>query len=171
MTAATKRKLRVFLKYALFALLSLLLQESLLSRLPVAGVTAVLLPVTVACAAMHLGTERGALFGLCAGALWALSGAADGGLLLLGSAVSGALCGWLCDAVFNRRLLTALLLTALSLVLTLLPPLFVRLYLSGGGAAALLLTLRQLALSLLLCLPVYPIGNRLGKAGDGAWTA
>lgn len=171
MAAGTKRKLRVFLKYALFALLSLLLQESLFSRLPVAGVTAVLLPVTVACAAMHLGTERGALFGLCAGALWALSGAADGGLLLLAAAVSGALCGWLCDAVFSRSLLTAFLLTALSLFLALFPPLLVRLYLSGGGTALLLLTLRQAALSLLLCLPAYPLGKRLGKAGDGAWTA
>ncbi len=171
MTAATKRRLRMGIQYAIYALAVLLLQDTLLSRLPIAGVHLMLVPVAASCASMWLGAEKGGCLGVAMGTLWALSGAADGGILLLGLTVSCVLGGWLCDAVFQRRLTSALLACAMTLLITLTPVLLVRLYLSGGGVRHVALFLRQILLSLLLCPPAYVVGKWLGKAGDSAWTA
>ena len=59
MTAAAKRRLRMGIKYAIYALAVLLLQDTLLSRLPIAGVHLMLVPVAASCASMWLGAEKG----------------------------------------------------------------------------------------------------------------
>ncbi|MBQ7566523.1 MAG: hypothetical protein IJT18_05325 [Oscillospiraceae bacterium] len=170
MTSAKKRTLLMWGVYALLALLALLVQDTLLSRLPVAQVRLCLIPVTVACVAMQVGGESGALFALIVGAVWALSGVPDGGFRLLGLTVGGILSGGLCDTALNRRLSAALLLSAMTLVITETPPLVVRLLLYGGGGRDVALLARRLLLSLPLAVPMWLVCTRIRKAGERRWT-
>ena len=170
MTPAKKRTLLMWGVYALLALFALLVQDTLLSRLPVAQVRLCLLPVTVACVAMQVGGEAGALFALIVGTVWALSGVPDGGFRLLGLTVGGALSGGLCDTALNRRLSAALILGAMTLAITETPPFFARLYLYGGGAREVALLVRQLLLSLPLAAPMWLVCARIRKAGERRWT-
>ena len=170
MTSAKKRTLLMWGLYALLALFALLVQDTLLSRLPVAQVRLCLIPVTVACVAMHVGGEQGALFALIVGAVWALSGVPDGGFRLLGLTFGGILSGGLCDTALNRRLSAALLLSAMTLAITETPPFLMRLFLYGGGWREAALLVRQLLLSLPLAVPMWLLFARIRKAGERRWT-
>lgn len=170
MTPAKKRTLLMWGLYALLTLLALLAQDTLLARLPVAQVRLCLIPVVAACVAMHVGASAGGVYALIAGAVWALSGTPDGGVRLLGLTVGGVLAGWLCDAMLNRRLSAAILLSAAALALTETPPLLLRLYLYGGGAQDFALLVRQILLSLPLAVPMWLLCARIRKAGERRWT-
>ena len=61
------KKLRVFLEYAVYLLLAMLLQGLLFSRLSIFGVKGFVLPAAVVAAGMYLGGVRGAVFGICLG--------------------------------------------------------------------------------------------------------
>ena len=61
------RKMRVFLEYAVYLLLAMLLQGLLFSRLSIFGVKGFVLPAAAVGAGMYLGGVRGAVFGLCLG--------------------------------------------------------------------------------------------------------
>ena len=61
------KKLRVFLEYAVYLLLAMLLQGLLFSRLSIFGVKGFVLPAAVVAAGMYLGGMRGAVFGICLG--------------------------------------------------------------------------------------------------------
>ena len=58
------KKLRVFLEYAVYLLLAMLLQGLLFSRLSIFGVKGFVLPAAVVAAGMFLGGMRGAVFGI-----------------------------------------------------------------------------------------------------------
>lgn len=61
------KKMRVFLEYAVYLLLAMLLQGLLFSRLSIFGVKGFVLPAAVVAAGMFLGGVRGAVFGICLG--------------------------------------------------------------------------------------------------------
>ena len=60
-------KMRVFLEYAVYLLLAMLLQSLLFSRLSIFGVKGFILPAAAVAAGMFLGGVRGAVFGICLG--------------------------------------------------------------------------------------------------------
>lgn len=151
--------------YALLLALTALAQDTVLGPHPVAGVHLCLMPVTVACVAVFAGAEKGALCGLIAGTVWALGGTADGGAWIVCLTVCGAASGYLCDAVFTRRLAAGVLMSLMSLILTLGPILLIRLYLDGGEEIRWILFLRQVILSLPTSLPIYGLCVLIRKVG------
>ena len=66
-------KMRVFLEYAVYLLLAMLLQSLLFSRLIIFGVKGFILPAAAVAAGMFLGGVRGAVFGICLGLFTDLS--------------------------------------------------------------------------------------------------
>ena len=66
-------KMRVFLEYAVYLLLAMLLQSLLFSRLSIFGVKGFILPAAAVAAGMFLGGVRGAVFGICLGLFTDLS--------------------------------------------------------------------------------------------------
>ena len=66
-------KMRLFLEYAVYLLLAMLLQSLLFSRLSIFGVKGFILPAAAVAAGMFLGGVRGAVFGICLGLFTDLS--------------------------------------------------------------------------------------------------
>lgn len=151
--------------YALFFLIVLLLQDVLLGKFAIAGVRLLLIPMAVACVAVQTGAEKGGAFALAAGVIWALSGAANGGVSLVALTFCGLGCGYLCDAVFHRRLGAAVLLCLMTQIVTLLAVFFVRSYLEAAGLGSLRLMLRQILLSLPLSPLFYWCCREIRKVG------
>ncbi len=143
--------------YGLLVLLSMTVQTVILGHTRVLGTKFALLPVVLACITMHLGAEKGGLFGLVVGTVWCLSGADGGGMNIL-SMTAAALCaGYLCDRYLNRNILAALLMSLLSLLIVQGALFFIKAYLASAGIGALGRALLQTVLSLPTFLVYYPI--------------
>ena len=67
------KKMRVFLVYAVYLLIAMLLQGLLFSRLSILGVKGFVLPAAAVAAGMFLGGVRGAVFGIYLGLITAMS--------------------------------------------------------------------------------------------------
>ena len=160
MTRLNKRTILMWALYALFFLTVLLLQDAVLSKYSLRGARPVLVPLAAFCTALHTDAEKGGLFGLITGVFWALTGAADGGLMIFFMTFGSVLCGYLCSAYFHPRVLPAVVLSMLSLALCLLSGGLSRVYIEG-------LCLRSLApvgLQLLMALPAAPLMHWCCKA-------
>lgn len=106
--------LRKWLSYALALLGVWCLDAYLLSRIPVFGVTPVLLPVAVTAVSVLEGVSGGAGFGFAAGLLWASYPGGYGSRVLL-LTVMGMLCGALAQYALAQTLLGCLLCSAAAL--------------------------------------------------------
>lgn len=98
------------LMWALYALLLLavaVIQGVIFGRARYFGTKLSLIPVAVACIAMHGGAEDGGVFGLAAGLFWCLSGGDGGGVLIILCTLCALAAGYLCDRYLNRNLLSA----------------------------------------------------------------
>ncbi len=160
MARTNRRTILMWVLYALFFLVVLLLQDAVFSKYSFWGVRIVLAPLATACVAAHTGTEKGGLFCLLCGLFWALTGASDGGITLFFMTFAGVLCGYLCSAFFHPRVLPVAVLSLLSLAMCLVPASLVRIYLEG-------LNLRSLApvgLQVLLAVPAAPLLHWCSKA-------
>jgi rod shape-determining protein MreD len=105
---------RIVLKwilYAVLALFALLVQTCVLGSVTLLGAQFCLLPVAAACVAGREGRDNGALFGLCCGVFWAISGVRYGAIYILAMTVAGALCGLCCELWMRRSLVSSLLLS------------------------------------------------------------
>lgn len=69
--------------YALLLLAVAVIQGVIFGRARYFGTKLSLIPVAVACIAMHGGAEDGGVFGLAAGLFWCLSGGDGGGVLII----------------------------------------------------------------------------------------
>lgn len=112
-----------------------------------------LIPVAVACVAMLNGAENGGAFGLAAGTVWCLAGGDGGGVTLMLLTGCALLSGWLCDRYLTRRLLSAAMMSLLSLFIVQGALFAFKYYLGTVGASAL----RLLPLQLLLSMPACPL--------------
>ena len=160
MTRVNQKTVLMWALYALFFLAVLLLQDAVFSKYTIRGARPVLVPLAVFCTAAHTDAENGGLFGLFAGLFWALTGAADGGLMLLFMTFGGVLCGYLCSAFFHPRVLPAAVLSMLCLALCLLSCGLIRIYLEGLS----LRSLTPVGLQLLMALPAAPLAHWCCKA-------
>ncbi len=112
--------------YALLLLVGLLLQNVILSHIPILGVRVMFLPVLVVAVGLFEGGIRGGYFGLAAGALCDLLLSSQGVLFTVLFPVYGFVSGFLVDFYLNRRLFSysvmavgALLLAGLAQMLNL----------------------------------------------------
>lgn len=151
--------------YALYFLAVCLLQSVYLGQFTVADVHIFLIPVAVSSVCVCVGAEYAGTFALAAGLFWALMGGSDGATVLVCLTVSGCLSGYLCDAVFTRRLASAVVMALLSLTVTLVGVALVRAYLDGFGLWTLKLCLRQLIFSVPFAPALYWVAKTIRKAG------
>ena len=151
--------------YALLFLLVMVLQTVVFGRARFFGAKLSLVPVAVACIAMQCGAERGGAFGLAAGTVWCLSGGDGGGVTLVLLTVCALLSGWFCDCYLNRRLLSAALMSLLSLLVVQGALFAFKFYLGTAGSSFWRLLPVQLALSMLACPPIYWAAWGIRKAG------
>ena len=151
--------------YAVLFLFTMLLQTVVFGHLRVWGVKLSLLPVAVVCIALQTGHEGGGLFGLLAALVWQFTGADDGSLALITFTLCGILAGWLCDAVYARRITVALALSLGALVFHEGAAFLLKFYLNGAELALIRWVPLTAALSVLACLPLYLLAKAIGKVG------
>ena len=80
-------------------------------------------------------------------------------------AVCGALAGYLCDRYLVRNLVSALLMSLMSLLICQISLFLFKCFFTSIGAEGFLPVLVQVGLSLLLCPPVYLAAWAIRKAG------
>ena len=134
---ARYKKAVMWALYALLMLTVFVIQGVVFGRTRYFGTKLSLLPVALACIAMHAGAENGGDFGLAAGTFWCLSGGDGAGLLILLCTLCAVAVGYLCDRYLNRNFLSALMMSLLTLIV----------------------------LSMLACPPVYLAAWAIGKVG------
>lgn len=159
---------RNYIKWALYAalfLLTVLVQTTVFGRVRFFGVKLSLLPVAMVCIAMQAGHETGGLFGLLAALGWYALGADDGTLSIVTFTVIGVLAGWLCDNVFPRRFLPALLLSLGALLLHEGALYLIKFYLGSATAELAIWVPITVGLSLAACPVIYLPAKLIGKVG------
>ena len=98
---ARYKKAVMWALYALLMLTVFVIQGVVFGRTRYFGTKLSLLPVALACIAMHAGAENGGVFGLAAGTFWCLSGGDGAGLLILLCTLCAVAVGYLCDRYLN----------------------------------------------------------------------
>lgn len=168
----TKKQRQQILKWSLYAVMLLalsVLQDVLLSRMRINGATTELVPVGIFLICLLEGLESGSVFALVAACLYHFSGTADGNysiVFITGIAVFVTL---LRQAYLRSGFGSAMLLTALAMVLY-------ELMVFGIGVFLGLTTVQRITgfgitagLSLAVAPLIYPIALSIGKIGGEVW--
>lgn len=153
--------------YAAALLLAELLQTAVFGGLPL-GIVPCVMPVAVVCIAMFEGGERGAVFGLAGGCLWAWGTALSmyGAFCIVILAVTGAATGLITERYLLQGVPTALCISTVSLLLTDgLYVLFQAVYGNIPGRAFFTLFIPECLLSLALGLIFYAIAAQISRIG------
>ncbi len=162
----TYRNVLMWALYAVLFLAVLVLQTVAFGDRRFFGVKLSLIPVAVVCIAMQSDHEAGGLFALVAALVWCFTGADGGSLAIVTLTVAGILAGYLCDAVYARRLVPALCLS-LGAVLFHEGALFlIKYYLEEADLGLWLWLPKQAGLSVLACPPIYGLAKAIGKVGE-----
>ena len=164
MHATYKNALMWTLYGVLFVLLAVV-QTVIFGRAQFFGVKLALIPVGVACVAMHCGAESGALYGLCCGTVWCFTGASGGALHIVLLTLCGAVVGYLCDRYLVRQLVSALLMSLLALAVCQSVLFLFQCYLGTVYLGTIYTLPIQIGLSLLPCPPVYVAAWAIRKVG------
>lgn len=170
MTREKKQNIRMWALYVLFFLAVRLLQDGILAKFPIADTVLNPLPMAAVCVSIWTGAEKGGLFALVMGLFCAQESGVYGGALLFALVCSALVGGWLCEAVFNRCLLAAVLLCAASLLLYIGAEFIVRAWLVGAHVGHFRIALRQTILTLPLAPVLYFVCGKIRKEG-AQWTA
>lgn len=141
--------------YGVMFLLAMVVQTVLFGHERILGAKFALLPVALACITMHTGAEHGGLFGLIAGTVWCLSDGDGGGLSVISMTVAALAAGYLCDRYLNRNLLSAVMMSAMSLLICQGLLCLLKLYLGAVDASAILTFFAQVLISVPWFLPFY----------------
>lgn len=164
-----RRKYLNILKILLHAaalLVVYLFQTTVFTQLPILGVKPLLLPVAVACVALHEGTVRGAAFGLFAGILCDAALNQPAVLFTILLTGGGLVIGYLTETVVARGFPSCVLCTAVLLVLCTAAQV-VKLLVAGGGmqlAGVWSTALLQSLYSVLFVLPLYYMARMMNRA-------
>ena len=162
---ARYKKAVMWALYALLMLTVFVIQGVVFGRTRYFGTKLSLLPVALACIAMHAGAENGGVFGLAAGTFWCLSGGDGAGLLILLCTLCAVAVGYLCDRYLNRNFLSALMMSLLTLIVMQGLLFLFKRYLGQTGEEGWGILLKQIGLSMLACPPVYLAAWAIGKVG------
>ena len=112
------KKLRVFLEYAVYLLLAMLLQGLLFSRLSIFGVKGFVLPAAVVAAGMYLGGMRGAVFGICLGLVTDMSYTASSFMYTIVFALIGFGAGFASEFYINKSFLVFMVMSVIAVLLS-----------------------------------------------------
>ena len=165
---SSKAQLRVKMTlYALVLILAELLQTSVFGELNL-GIAPCVMPVAVACISLFEGSERGCIFGLAGGCLWAWSTALSmyGAFVIVALTVIGTLAGLITERLLLRGIQTALSISAAALALT--DGLRTLTWIFSGrvpGGALFTLLLPQSLVALLFCFLFYAIVSKISQIG------
>ena len=128
----------------------------LLNRIPILGVTPMLLPLAAVAVAVLEGTVAGAGFGLAVGILCDAVYFGTNGAMTLGICVAGMLAGALAQTLLRQNLLGCLLCSLLALAAIDGVRILTRLLLGKGELGAMLsLAGREILISMIFVFPVY----------------
>lgn len=164
------QKAQARIKYTLYAaivLLAYLLEDAAFSPLNILY-TPLIMPIAVCAIGLCEDQEKGGIFGLAAGLLWAFSTDFNmyGAWRILTLTVIGISAGMLSQRYLLKGLKTLILLSIPSLCLS--DGLYVLFRSLGGtlpGAAFFTLFLPQALISLLFCLLLYPMAGYVSRIG------
>ena len=170
MAPEKKQNLKMWGLYVLFFLAVRLLQDGILAKLPIANAVLYPLPMAAVCVSIWTGAEKGGLFALVMALFCAQESGAYSGVFLFSLVCCALIGGWLSEAVFNRRLLAAVLLCAVSLAVCLGTEYLFRAWMFGARLGQLRIALRQLVLTLPLAPALYGVCKRIRKVG-AQWMA
>ncbi len=112
------KKLRVFLEYAVYLLLAMLLQGLLFSRLSIFGVKGFVLPAAVVAAGMYLGGMRGAVFGICLGLVTDMSYTESSFMYTIVFALIGFGAGFASEFYINKSFLVFMVMGVIAVLLS-----------------------------------------------------
>ena len=112
------KKLRVFLEYAVYLLLAMLLQGLLFSRLSIFGVKGFVLPAAVVAAGMYLGGVRGAVFGICLGLVTDMSYTESSFMYTIVFALIGFGAGFASEFYRNKSFLVFMVMSVIAVLLS-----------------------------------------------------
>ena len=160
-----KKQILMWALCALFLLVVLVLQDTVLGRMQPFGAPFCLVPVAALCVAMQQGGEKGSLFCLGAGLLLTLSGTSDGGLWIFFLTLAGGFCGWLCATVFHPRLIPTVVLSLLSFTVILAVISLIHIYLEGLPFQTVFRIFRQVASAVPFTPVFHWCAKALGKVG------
>ena len=166
MSSKTQFRVKMAL-YAAVLILAELLQTSVFGQLDL-GVVPCVMPVAVACISIFEGSERGCVFGLAGGCLWAWSTSLTmyGAWCIVTLPAIGFLAGLVTERFLLRGLKTALSISAGAVVLTDGLLVLTRIF-SGRMPFSALVTnfVPECLLSLVLCLLIYAIAAQISQIG------
>lgn len=166
MSSKTQFRVKMAL-YAAVLILAELLQTSVFGGLSL-GIVPCVMPVAVVCISLFEGAQRGSVFGLAGGCLWAWSTALSmyGAWCIVILTVTGALAGLITERFLLRGVKTALCISAAALLLT--DGLYVLVGAVSGRIplnAFVTIFIPECLLSLLLCLLFYWITAQISRIG------
>jgi len=154
--------------YGIAALLIFFLERCVFSRLPVMGVTPMMIPLTVVMVAAFEGSTAGAVFGLGAGTLCVICFARLSPWLILGFTLVGLLCGITTQYAISRSLAGCLLCTAMTLGLGDLSRILYWMLFRDASLRPLLgIAVPEIVYSLVLTLPIYFLFSRVYQKVGG----
>ena len=143
-------KMRVFLEYAVYLLLAMLLQSLLFSRLIIFGVKGFILPAAAVAAGMFLGGVRGAVFGICLGLFTDLSFTDSTFMYTLVFSILGFGAGFASEFYINKSFFVFMVMSVAAVLMTGLVQLLSAAIFSG---AELLPGLKTVLLQTVLSIP------------------
>lgn len=162
---ATYKNALMWVLYSVLFLLLVVLQTVVFGRVRFFDAKLSLIPVCIACVAMHCGAEAGALYGLCCGTFWCFTGVSGGALLIVLLSACGAVIGYLCDRYLVRQFLSALLMSLLALAVCQTVLFLFQWNLGTIPVSTIRVLPVQIGLSLLACPPVYLCAWAIRKVG------
>lgn len=165
----THKQWLCFLKWTIYTLMfvvTLTIQNTILSRVPIFGVKLDLIPPCLICVALIEGGEQGGVFALCTSLVWALSGSDFGFVSILVLTAGAIFSAWLCTVLLRRGLLSCALCCLAALLIHESCIFLMRLYLGTVTPIQYLLVLLPGVLFSLIGCPVfYYLSRAISKIG------
>ena len=166
MTSKTQFRIKMAL-YAVILIVAELLQTSVFGSMSF-GLVPSVMPVAVSCISVCEGAERGSIFGLAGGCLWAWSTRLTfyGAWCILLLTATGILAGIITDRYLLQGIKTALSISAGALLLT--DGLYTIYGIFSGSIPPyvfITVFLPEALIALVLCLVIYPITAHISRIG------
>lgn len=159
------KKVRIFLQYAVYLILTMFLQGVLFSRISIFGAKGMLMPAAVVGAGLYLGGVKGAVFGIFMGIFTDIGFSENTVLFTIIFPVLGFLSGFLAEFYINKNFFTYMVVATLATLLTAFAQMLVAIV--GRGAeffpCLLMVFLQTLVTLLPMTLLYLPFRKRKGN--------
>ena len=155
-------KVRVVLEYAVYLILTMMLQSLLFSKVSILGVKGFILPAAAVAAGMYLGGVRGAVFGLCLGIFTDIGFTDSTVLYTVLFAFIGFAVGFAAEFYLNSSFFAFMVFSAIAMLISGFAQLLCAMILHGAGLfSGLWVMLLQTLVSIIPAMLLYlPFKNR-----------